>query len=59
MLSVTFDVTQTMPSRNLQNRMFLRMRSKILKTAVQKLTDKYIKDVDAAVDAKSKEILTV
>lgn len=26
---------------------------------VQKLTDKYIKDVDAAVDKKSKEILTV
>ena len=32
---------------------------KDLETAVQKLTDKYIKDVDAAVDAKSKEILTV
>ena len=32
---------------------------KELETAVQKLTDKYIKDVDAAVDAKSKEILTV
>lgn len=26
---------------------------------VQKLTDKYIKDIDAAVDKKSKEILTV
>ena len=59
MLSVTLDVTQTMPSRNLQNRMFLRMKIKDLETAVQKLTDKYIKDVDAAVDAKSKEILTV
>ena len=32
---------------------------KDLETAVQKLTDKYINDVDAAVDAKSKEILTV
>ena len=32
---------------------------KDLETAVQKLTDKYIKDVDAAVNAKSKEILTV
>ena len=32
---------------------------KDLETAVQKLTDKYIKDVDAAVDAKSKVILTV
>ena len=32
---------------------------KDLETAVQKLTDKYIKDVDAAVDTKSKEILTV
>ena len=32
---------------------------KDLETAVQKLTDKYIKEVDAAVDAKSKEILTV
>ena len=32
---------------------------KDLETAVQKLTDKYIKDVDEAVDAKSKEILTV
>ena len=26
---------------------------------IQKLTDKYIKEVDAAVDAKSKEVMTV
>ena len=26
---------------------------------IQKLTDKYIKDVDAAVEAKGKEIMTV
>jgi ribosome recycling factor len=32
---------------------------KELEEKVQKLTDKYIKDVDAAIDAKSKEILTV
>ena len=33
-------------------------RSK-LEDKVQKLTDKYIKDVDAAVEAKGKEIMTV
>lgn len=32
---------------------------KDLSDKVQKLTDKYIKDIDAAVDKKSKEILTV
>ena len=32
---------------------------KELEEKVQKLTDKYIKDVDAAVDKKSKEIMTV
>lgn len=32
---------------------------KELEEKVQKVTDKYIKEVDAAVDAKSKEILTV
>ena len=32
---------------------------KDLEDAVQKLTDKYIKDVDRAIDEKSKEILTV
>ena len=32
---------------------------KELEDKVQKLTDKYIKDVDAAVDKKSKEIMTV
>ena len=32
---------------------------KDLEDSVQKLTDKYIKDVDKAVDEKSKEILTV
>jgi ribosome recycling factor len=32
---------------------------KELEEKVQKLTDKYVKDVDAAVDKKSKEILTV
>ena len=32
---------------------------KDLETKVQKLTDKYIKDIDKAVDEKSKEILTV
>lgn len=32
---------------------------KDLEDAVQKLTDKYIKDVDKAIDEKSKEILTV
>ena len=32
---------------------------KELEEKVQKLTDKYIKNVDAAVDAKSKEIMTV
>ena len=35
------------------------MRSKSLKTEIQKSTDKYIKEVDAAVDVKSKEIMTV
>ena len=32
---------------------------KELETAAQKLTDKYIKDIDAAVEEKSKEIMTV
>ena len=32
---------------------------KDLEDAVQKMTDKYIKDVDKAIDEKSKEILTV
>ena len=32
---------------------------KELEDQIQKLTDKYIKEVDAAVDAKSKEIMTV
>ncbi len=32
---------------------------KDLETNVQKLTDKYVKDIDAAIDKKSKEILTV
>ena len=32
---------------------------KDLSDEVQKLTDKYMKDIDAAVDKKSKEILTV
>lgn len=32
---------------------------KDLSDEVQKLTDKYIKDIDAAIDKKSKEILTV
>ena len=32
---------------------------KDLETELQKVTDKYIKEVDAAVDAKSKEIMTV
>ena len=32
---------------------------KELEEKIQKLTDKYVKDVDAAVDKKSKEILTV
>lgn len=30
-----------------------------LQEKIQKLTDKYVKNIDAAVDAKSKEILTV
>ena len=33
--------------------------TKELTENVQKLTDKYIKDIDAAVEKKSKEILTV
>ncbi len=32
---------------------------KELETAMQKLTDKYIKDIDGAVEEKSKEIMTV
>lgn len=32
---------------------------KDLEDAVQKLTDKFIKKIDAAVDTKAKEILTV
>jgi len=32
---------------------------KDLETKVQKMTDKYIADIDKAVDEKSKEILTV
>ena len=32
---------------------------KELEDKIQKSTDKYIKEVDAAVDAKSKEIMTV
>lgn len=32
---------------------------KDLETTLQKLTDKYIKDVDVAIDEKSKEVLTV
>lgn len=32
---------------------------KDLETSVQKLTDKYIKDIDAAIEKKSKDILTV
>ena len=32
---------------------------KELEDKVQKLTDKYIKDVDAAVELKGKEIMTV
>ena len=32
---------------------------KLAEEKIQKLTDKYIKEVDAAVDAKSKEVMTV
>ena len=39
--------------------MYPRMRSKIWKITIQKLTDKYIKDIDKAVEEKSKEIMTV
>ena len=35
------------------------MRSKNLRRKSRRATDKYIKEVDAAVDAKSKEIMTV
>ena len=35
------------------------LRRKSRRAQLQKLTDKYIKEVDAAVDAKSKEIMTV
>ena len=40
-------------------RIFLKMRSKNWKMSVQKLTDKYIAQIDKAVDEKNKEILTV
>ncbi len=32
---------------------------KDLETQLQKLTDKYIKEVDKAIEAKSKEVMTV
>ena len=32
---------------------------KDMETELQKLTDKYVKDVDKAVDTKSKEVMTV
>ena len=32
--------------------MFLKMRSRIWKTELQKVTDKYIKEVDKAVDVE-------
>lgn len=35
------------------------MRSVILRMPIQKMTDKYIKDIDKATEEKSKEILTV
>ena len=39
--------------------MCLKMRSRDLNDEIQKLTDKYIKDVDKAIEEKSKEIMTV
>ena len=50
---------QTMHSRNLAKQDVSEDEIKDLEAAVQKLTDKFIKEIDAAVDTKAKEILTV
>ena len=35
------------------------IKNKVMEEQLQKMTDKYIKDIDAAIETKSKEILTV
>ena len=39
--------------------MYLKMTIKDMEDDLQKLTDKYVKEVDKAVEAKSKEVMTV
>ena len=60
LLSAISDVTQTMHSRNLdKGKEVSEDEVKELEENVQKLTDKYIKDIDKAIEEKSKEIMTV
>lgn len=47
-----------MPSRSWQRQKYPKM-IKGLEDDLQKLTDKYVKDIDALIDSKSKEIMTV
>ena len=60
MLSATSAVMPTMHYKKLKKEEDVSEDEiKELEDKVQKLTDKYIKDVDAAVEAKGKEIMTV
>ena len=48
-----------MPSRKLAKTEVSEDEIKGLEDDLQKLTDKYVKDIDALIDSKSKEIMTV
>ena len=52
-------VTETMHSKKLKGTEISEDGIKDLEDSLQKLTDKYIAEVDKAVEAKSKEVLTV
>lgn len=48
-----------MPSRSRAKTEVSEDEIKGLEDDLQKLTDKYVKDIDALIDSKSKEIMTV
>ncbi len=60
MLSAISEGMQSTASRRpAKRKAFQRMRLKVSRMTLKKLTDKFVAKVDAAVDAKCKEILTV
>lgn len=56
--SVISAVTGNDALKSMEKQRFPRTKSSSLRS-VQKLTDKYIKDVDVLMEAKTKEIMTV